>query len=64
MRDSMKAALPGVERVEGVREARFSYQAAEGFVTFDTTVTTIAEIVRELQQMTDFSATERADEGD
>ncbi len=53
-----------MERVDGVEEARFSYQAAEGFVTFDTTVTTIAEIVRELQQMTDFSATERADEGD
>ena len=53
-----------MERVEGVEEARFSYEAAEGFVTFDTAVTTVAEIVSELEQMTDFSATERADEGD
>ncbi len=53
-----------MERVEGVHEARFSYEAAEGFVTFDTAVTTVAEIVSELEQMTDFSATERADEGD
>ncbi len=52
-----------MERVEGVQEARFSYEAAEGFVTFDTTVTTVAEILRELEQMTAFSATERADEG-
>ncbi len=52
-----------MERVEGVQEARFSYEAAEGFVTFDTTVASIAEIVSELEQMTDFSATERADEG-
>ncbi len=49
--------------VEGVEEARFSYEAAEGFVTFDTTVTTVAEIVSELEEMTAFSATERADEG-
>ncbi len=52
-----------MERVDGVEEARFSYEAAEGFVTFDTTVTTIAEIVSELEGMTGFSATERADEG-
>ena len=53
-----------MERVEGVEEARFSYEAAGGFVTFDTSVTTLAEIVSELEQMTDFSATERADEGE
>ncbi len=52
-----------MERVEGVQEARFSYEAAEGFVTFDTAVTSITEIVSELERMTDFSATERADEG-
>ncbi len=53
-----------MERVEGVQEARFSYEAAEGFVTFDTAATTVAEIVSELEQMTGFSATERANEGD
>ena len=53
-----------MERVEGVEEARFSYEAADGFVTFDTTVTSVAEIVSELEQMTNFSATERADEGE
>ncbi len=52
-----------MEGVEGVQEARFSYEAAEGFVTFDASVTTVAEIVGELEEMTDFSATERADEG-
>ena len=51
-----------VTRVEGVRDATFSYDRAEGFVTFDTTVTTVPEIVSELERMTDFSATER--EGD
>ncbi len=52
-----------MERVEGVQEARFSHEAAEGFVTFDTTVASVTEIVKELEQMTGFSATERADEG-
>ncbi len=52
-----------MERVEGVQEARFSYEAAEGFVTFDTAVTSVAEIESELEEMTAFSATERADEG-
>ncbi len=53
-----------MERVEGVQEARFSYEEAEGFVTFDMTVTTVAEIVSELEQMTGYSAIERADEGE
>lgn len=52
-----------MERVEGVREARFSYPQGEGFVTFDTTMTSLAEIVGELERMTDFSATERAADG-
>ena len=52
-------ARVAVERVEGVREARFSYEAAEGFVTFDTTLTSVAEILGELETMTAFSATER-----
>ena len=53
-----------MERVEGVQEARFSWEAAEGFVTFDAAVTSVAEIVSELEQMTAFSATERVDEGE
>ena len=52
-----------MERVEGVQEARFSWETAEGFVTFDTGVTTVAEIVSELEEMTGFTATERTDEG-
>ncbi len=52
-----------MQRVDGVHEARFSYPEGEGFVTFDTTMTSVAEIVGELERMTDFSATERAGEG-
>ncbi len=52
-----------VERVEGVREATFSFDRAEGFVRFDTTMTSVAEIVAELERMTAFSATERPDAG-
>ena len=48
-----------VNRVEGVHDATFSYDRAEGFVTFDTTVTSVSEIVAELERMTDFSATRR-----
>jgi len=52
-----------VQRVEGVSEARFSYDQAEGFVTFDTTMTSVAAIVAELERLTDFSATERPADG-
>ena len=52
-----------VERVEGVREAAFSYDRAEGFVTFDTTMTSVVEIVSELERLTDFSATKRDEAG-
>jgi len=48
-----------VERVDGVQEASFSYERAEGFVTFDTTVTSIEEILAELDRMTDYSGTVR-----
>ncbi len=51
-----------MERVEGVEEARFSWETAEGFVTFDSAVTSVTEIVSELERMTAFSATERADQ--
>ena len=49
-----------VEKVEGVREATFSYDRSEGFVTFDTTRTSVSEIAAELERLTDFTATERA----
>ena len=52
-----------MQRVSGVREARFAYPRGEGFVTYDTTMTSVAEIVEELERMTDFTATERAGEG-
>ena len=50
-----------VERVEGVREAKFSYERAEGFVTFDTTMTSPDVFLAELDRMTGFSGTVRAD---
>ena len=50
-----------VERVDGVREAEFSYERAEGFVTFDTTKTSPEEFLAELDRMTDFSGTVRDD---
>ena len=52
-----------VENVEGVSEAIFSFERAEGFVTFDTTMTSVAEIVAELERMTAFRAIERPDAG-
>ena len=48
-----------VKRVEGVREAEFSFKRSEGFVTFDTTVTSTEAIIAELERMTDFTATVR-----
>lgn len=48
-----------VERVEGVAGATFSYDRAEGFVTFDTTRTSVEQIVAELERLTEFSATPR-----
>ncbi len=52
-----------VERVEGVREAEFSYERAEGFVTYDTTMTSPEEFLAELDRMTDYSGTVRAEAG-
>ena len=52
-----------VERVEGVREATFSYERAEGFVTFDTTQTSPEAFLAELERMTSFSGVVRADAG-
>jgi len=50
-----------VERVDGVREAEFSYERAEGYVTFDTTKTSPDVFLAELDRMTDYSGTVRAD---
>jgi copper chaperone CopZ len=52
-----------VQRVDGVSEASFSYDRAEGFVTFDSTMTSVAAIVAELERLTDFSATRRPSDG-
>jgi len=52
-----------VQRVDGVSEAAFSYDRSEGFVTFDTTRTSLADIISELERLTDFSATERVEDG-
>ena len=48
-----------MERVEGVREARFSWELAEGFVTYDTRVTSAEAILAELERLTGFSGTVR-----
>ena len=47
------------ERVEGVREAEFSYPEAIGTVTLDTTLTSISEVIAELTRATGFGATVR-----
>jgi hypothetical protein len=51
-----------VERVDGVREAWFSYNTAEGFVTFDTTMISPTEFIGELERMTAFTATLREED--
>jgi hypothetical protein len=51
-----------VERVEGVREATFSYERGDGFVTFDTTMTSVTEIAGELERMTGYTSTVRTAE--
>ena len=48
-----------VERVEGVEEASFSYDRAEGFVTYDPAMTSPEEFLAELARMTDFRGTVR-----
>lgn len=40
-----------------------AYPEGEGFVTYDTTMTSVTEIVEELERLTDFTATERAEKG-
>lgn len=53
-----------VTRVEGVREASFSFDRAEGFVTYDTTKTSLPDIIAELERLTDFTATRRDPENE
>jgi hypothetical protein len=48
-----------VKRVDGVEDAKFSYASAEGWVTFDTTMTSPEDFLAELSKMTDFSGTVR-----
>lgn len=43
--------------MEGVREAEFSYPEGTGTVTFDTTLTSMSEVVAELTRATGFGAT-------
>jgi copper chaperone CopZ len=45
-----------VERIEGVREAEFSWQEERGVVTYDTARTSIEAVVEELHRMTDYQA--------
>ena len=46
-----------------MREATFSFDRSEGFVTFDSTATTVAEIIAELERLTAFDATKRPEVG-
>ncbi len=48
-----------VQRVEGVQEASFSFERAEGFVTYDPAMTSPEEFLAELARMTDFRGTVR-----
>lgn len=42
--------------------AAFSHERAEGFVTFDSTVTNISDIISELDRRTGYGATVREEE--
>jgi hypothetical protein len=50
-----------VEKVEGVREATFSYAMGDGYVTYDETMTSPDEIIAGLQGLTAYTATVRED---
>ncbi|MDA0329460.1 MAG: hypothetical protein O2958_10685 [Gemmatimonadetes bacterium] len=53
-----------MERVEGVRDATFSYPLGEGFVTFDSTLTSPEAFIAELQRLTEYTAQVRVSGGD
>lgn len=46
-----------VEQIEGVTEADFSYPHSKGTVTYDTTLTSPAVIIAELERATGYVAT-------
>lgn len=48
-----------VKRVKGVEDAKFSYTGGEGWVTFDTTMTSPEEFLGELSRLTAFRGTVR-----
>lgn len=48
-----------VERVDGVRRAEFAYPEGSGVVTYDTTATSPAAIIAELERATGFGASVR-----
>ena len=45
-----------MERIEGVREAQFSWQESGGVVTYDPTRTSIDAVMEELHRMTGYDA--------
>jgi copper chaperone CopZ len=51
-----------VEKVEGVREATFSYAMGDGYVTYDETATSPEEIIGGLERLTAYTATVREDD--
>lgn len=53
-----------VQRVDGVRNATFSYARGEGVVTYDATRTTPQAFIAELERMTGYVATVRDDPHD
>ncbi|MHB1169389.1 MAG: heavy-metal-associated domain-containing protein [Longimicrobiales bacterium] len=55
-------ARVAVQRIEGVRDAEFAYPEARGVVTYDTTLTSDAEIIAELKRATGYVAAVRKDD--
>ena len=45
-----------VERIEGVREAAFTWREERGVVTYDTTRVSIDSVIAELRTMTGYEA--------
>jgi copper chaperone CopZ len=45
-----------LERVEGVESADVSYELGRAIVTFDSTVTSPAEFIAEMERLTGFTA--------
>jgi hypothetical protein len=45
-----------VKKVDGVKDASFSFETGQGWVTYDSTVTEPRGFIVELERMTGFSA--------